>query len=97
MMSSNRKQYIISVQRALLDCLTNNMNAITIGCKEDKFILRVYFEDQPDEDEVEVLSDITSEVAADFPNLKNIEEEYFVLNTNKTNLEILDVWIIKKA
>ena len=88
--------YIISVQRALLGNLTNNMNAITISYNNSSFILKVYFEKEPSEDEIESLSEITSEVAADFPNINKIQELYLVNNNDNYKEEILDVWIIKK-
>ncbi|WP_109852626.1 hypothetical protein [Aquimarina sp. AU58] len=73
------------------------MSAITIAYKNDEFILRVYFEERPSEDEIESLSEITSEVAADFPEMTNIREEFFIKTDENYKEEILDVWIIKKA
>jgi hypothetical protein len=61
-----RKDILLSAQRAMLGAVTTNMQAITIGYKKMPVILRVYFKTQPTEDERELVKEITTEIVADF-------------------------------
>lgn len=84
-----RKEILLSAQRAMLGALTPNMQAITISYKDMPVILRVYFKTQPSQDECELIKEITSEIVADFEEITDIKEEYFV----NQKPECLDDWL----
>ena len=86
-----RKDILLSAQRAMLGAVTPNMQAITIGYKKMPVILRVYFKTQPTEDECELVKEITTEIVADFneKEITYIKEEIFVAQ----KLECLDAWL----
>ena len=82
-----RKDILLSAQRAMLGAVTTNMQAITIGYKK----MPVYFKPQPTEDECELVKEITTEIIADFneKEITYIKEEIFVAQ----KLECLDDWL----
>jgi hypothetical protein len=86
-----RKDILLSAQRAMLGAITPNMQAITIGYKKMPVILRVYFNTQPSEDECELVKEITTEIIADFDEkeITFIKEEIFVEKIP----ENLDDWL----
>ena len=69
------------------------MRGITIGYNENSLMLRVYFYLQPSDEELELLAEITSEMAADIPDFKDFNEEAIVLKSPDTKVEKLDEWI----
>jgi hypothetical protein len=86
-----RKDILLSAQRAMLGMITSNMQAITIRYKTMPLILRVYFKTQPSEDECELVKEITTEIIADFDEkeITYIKEEIFV----EKKPECLDDWL----
>lgn len=84
-----RKEILLSAQRAMLGLITPNMQAITISYKNMPVILRVYFKIQPTQDECELIEEITSEIVADFEEITDIKEEIFVAQKP----ECLDEWL----
>lgn len=89
----DRSLILLSTQRALLGAITPNMKAITIGYNKTFFILRVYFASQPTEEELELLTEVTSEIAADIPSLKDFKEEAIVSEESSNKLKKLDEWV----
>lgn len=89
----NRSLILLSTQRALLGAITPNMKAITIGYNETSFTLRVYFSSQPSEEEMELLTEITSEIAADIPSFKDFNEEAIVSGESPSEVKRLDEWV----
>ena len=79
-----------------MGAVTPNMKAITIGFNETFFILRVYFSSQPSEEEVELLTEVTSEIAADIPNFTDFKEEAIVSEERANKLEKLDEWVYRQ-
>lgn len=92
----NRSLILLSTQRALLGTVTPNMKAITIGYDKTSFILRVYFSSQPSEKEMELLTEITSEIAVDVPNFTEFKEEAIVSEERPNKLEKLDEWVYRQ-
>lgn len=84
-----RKDILLSAQRAMLGLITPNMQAITISYKNVPVILRVYFKIKPTQDECELIKEITSEIVADIEEIKDIKEEIFVAQKP----ECLDDWL----
>jgi hypothetical protein len=84
-----RKDILLSAQRAMLGLVTPNMQAITISYKNVPVILRVYYKVQPTQDECELIKEITSEIVADFEEITDIKEEIFVAQKS----ECLDDWL----
>lgn len=88
----DKKSILISVQRALLGMITCNMKAITIGYTERSFSLKVYFEYEPNELELELLKEISTEVIADFPKITEVKEIATITKIKANKLERLDEW-----
>ncbi len=88
-------ELLLSTQRALLGAITPNMKAITIGSDGTTIKLRVYFLTTPNEDELEILSDITGEICSDITEIENFEEEALVVDplVPVSELEMLDAWV----
>jgi hypothetical protein len=91
-----RSRILLSTQRALLGMVTKNMVAITIGYKQqNSFVLRIYFEKDPSSGELELMSEITSEIAADFEEI-DCKEEHLIFD-GKENLLCLDDWVYLRS
>ena len=75
--------------------ITPNMFAITVRFKEEPFIFRVYFKENPTEIERELIKEVTSEIASDFNELNVIQEEIIVSNGTDKNFYCLDEWIFR--
>lgn len=92
------ERYLVltSVQRALLRMISTNMRAITVGYSESEITLRVFFESEPSELEGEMVSEIASEICADFEDIIEINEEMIVSNEKINSLEILDDWVFMR-
>ena len=71
------------------------MKAITVGFTDISYTLRVYFEREYTEDELELLEDITAEVSADIPEFKEFKEEAIIADPEirVNQLEMLDAWV----
>jgi hypothetical protein len=82
-------------QTALLGNITKNMKAITISFTESSYTLRVYFESEPSEEELEILINITSEVCAELPEITTFKEEAIVADSSiqVSKLLMLDEWV----
>ncbi len=88
-----RETILLSVQRALLGMITHKMKAITIAYTEKSFLLKVYFESKPEDFEIELLRDITSEVLSDFPQITEVNEIAVETKIEANKLEKLDEWV----
>ena len=84
-----RTKVLLSAQVALLGMVTPNMQAITIRYKQMPVLVRIFFKEKPTEDEVELLSVITTEIIADFNELNDIKEDFYV----NQEPECLDDWV----
>lgn len=92
----NRTTLLLSTQRALLGMITPKMRAVTIGYSEIEFILRVYFDSDYSEDDVELLSEITTQIVADNSEIKSVKEELLVSTIPLRELEGLDSWVFER-
>jgi hypothetical protein len=88
-----RFRVLINTQRSLLGMITPNMRAITIDYSEKEYHLKVYFEKGPSEREVEILTELTSEIAANMTEFKKFKEEYIVTSEKKNKLKCLSDWV----
>ena len=88
-----RYRVLLNTQRSLLGMVTPNMRAITIGYSEKEYTLKVYFEKEPNEREIELLTELTSEIAACMPEFKKFNEEYIVTLEKKGVLPCLNEWV----
>ena len=66
------------------------MRAITVGYNPKSFTLKVYFENNPSEEERELIEDAVTEIAADFPEINDFRKE---IEVTKVNPEVLDDWV----
>lgn len=85
----------VSLQRALLGEVTQNLIAITAGITGSKILIRAYFDEQAAEAETDRISCVGSEVIADFPDFYEIEEQVIFVNQEK--MAELDFWAFLRA
>ncbi len=75
-----RVAVLLSTYSALIGRISPNMRSIHIDWGDDFYIIKAYFDRPTDKSDLELLSDVSTEVAADFPKFKSIDEyvEYSV-------------------
>lgn len=81
-----RTRVLLSTYRALLGRISPNMREIMIDWGEDFYKIKAYFDRPTTDDDLELLSDVSGEVAADFPKMIKIEE--YVEYSNKPAIEL---------
>ena len=85
----------LSIQRALLDEVTDRMWSITCGLRERTVMIRAYFQGAVTPEDLERVQRIGTEVIADFPDGYMIEESCGSLDELE---EIsLDYWVFRRA
>ena len=89
----NRASILLSAQRAMLGNITPNMHAITVAYKDTEIVLRVYFINKPDEDDIELMSEILTSMCSDFSEIINAKEEFFIIGNDKSKLICLNDWV----
>lgn len=67
---------ILSSHKALLGAIPSKLRGLTIKFENETLYWRCYFDEEPTEEEKEVLSIANTEVLADFPMMRFTEEEY---------------------
>ncbi|MCB9350309.1 MAG: hypothetical protein H6573_22760 [Lewinellaceae bacterium] len=92
----NSNKLLLSAQRASLGMITSNMRAITVGVKNDKLFITVFFENTPSEEELELISEMAAEIIADFPYVNSSVEVPVTTSDNINNLKRLDFWVFKR-
>ncbi len=86
----------LSIQRALLGAVTENLIAVTAAVKDSKIFIRAYFDKAATESELENISVVGGEVISDFPESFGIEEQ--VIFASRTDeMEMLDFWAFFRA
>jgi hypothetical protein len=85
----------ISVQRALIGEVTENLFAITAGLEDNWITVIAFYKGAVAEEDVERIQEISSEVIADFPEGYMIKESALSLDEHK--LQCLDFWALMKA
>lgn len=88
-----RSLVLLSVQRGLLGMITSKMKAITVGYTDTSLTLRVYFESNPSEEELELLKEVTSEISSDIEEISQFKEEAVVTSKKANKLPELDDWV----
>ena len=71
----NRAKVLLSVQRALLGEVTPDLRGVSVEVNDNRVRLTSYFADKVTEDQKDVVSTITAEVAADLPHDWTIEDD----------------------
>jgi hypothetical protein len=69
-------EYMLSVQRALLGYIKSNVRAVMVDWTEDgrKITLKFVLDRQPETSDYELISELTTEIWADFPKLESLDE-----------------------
>jgi len=80
-----RSEVLLVVQNSLIGNITNNMINISIDWTSNSFKLRVYFEKEPKEEEIEIIEEITTEICSHLPFIETCEEEKRIWNYNSEN------------
>ena len=87
---------MISIQRALLGAITDNLVAVTCGFEGTQIRIKAYFTSEPSEQEIEEIQCVGTEVIADFPAPYTIEESCSVVPPDG-RLEKLDFTAFLRA
>ncbi|OMQ12523.1 hypothetical protein [[Flexibacter] sp. ATCC 35103] len=91
-----RRIVLLSTQKALLGMIYPEIRAIGVGFEnKDKFTIVCYLDREPNEDDYEILSDVTGEILSDIDFLE-VEEKCVFSNETFLNLETLDSWVYKR-
>ena len=69
-------QLILSGQRALFKGISKNTKAVYAKIQNDTLIWKAYFDEEPTEEEKEILRVAATEIIADFPHIKECSEAY---------------------
>lgn len=83
-----------SAQRAISGEVFNELVAITCGLENQTIKLKAYFKGEVNNDDIEQVQNVGTEIIADFPDGYMIDEE--CLSTNEQSPELLDVWIYRQ-
>ncbi|MGE0562547.1 MAG: hypothetical protein AB7O47_12080 [Flavobacteriales bacterium] len=68
--------FMLSVQRALLGYIRGNVRAVMVDWTEDgkKLTVKFILDRQPESLDYELISELTTEIWADFPHLESLDE-----------------------
>lgn len=67
----------VATYRALIGNVDKSVRVISIDWSETHYYIRVYMDREPTGEDNEVYSIVTSEIAADFPDMIDFKEELF--------------------
>jgi hypothetical protein len=73
-----RSGLLLSAQRALLGAVPFSLRGASIETEGDTIFWRCVFDREPTDEEREALSVAGTEIMADFPQVKKIEEQFLV-------------------
>ena len=85
----------LSIQRALLDEVTNRLVSVTCGLSQTNIKIKAYVTGDVTEEDIERIQSVGAEVIADFPEGYIIEE--FCLSIDKHDQEMLDFLAFRRA
>ena len=85
----------LSLQRALLGEVTQNLIAVSAGVKDSKITIWSYFSEQATQSEADRMSVVGTEVLADFPGYYEIEEQ--IIFVGDEEMKMLDFWAFYRA
>lgn len=88
-----RRDLLLSTQRALLGMIYPEIRAIAVGFEGlQKLKVIFYLNREPNEDDYENISVVTTEILADI-NFVEVEERCFFSDQIIVNLDNLDSWV----
>jgi len=91
-----RRTVLLSIQKALLGMIYSEIRAIAIGFESRQKLIVVYYLDrEPNEDDYENISDVTTEVLADI-DFSEVEEKCIFSKDALLKLDNLDSWVYKR-
>jgi hypothetical protein len=70
-----RVRVLLSTYRAILGMIPNDIRLVTIDWGVNHYVIKAYFDRPVNDDDFDLLKVITTEVAADFPQMINISED----------------------
>ena len=82
--------------RAFLGRIDPNIRLIKLKFEESNILVSVIFDRKPDENEVEMISEATTEIAADFPDSKIFEKLEVEKNEIPLEGNISNGWIYRR-
>ena len=81
----------LSVHRALLCAIPKNLKGLRVVIEENnKLLWQAFFDAEPTEEEKEVLSEASTEVLADYPDIRTIEG--FLYHPARLNIHSIEEW-----
>ncbi|NHM32445.1 hypothetical protein [Neobacillus terrae] len=90
-MKPTNNELILSCQKSLLGAIPFKLRGLTVKLENRTFYWKGYFDGEPTEEEIEILSIACVEVIADFPIIKDFEEEY-INHAFPLKMEMLQFW-----
>ncbi len=88
-----RKEFLISIQRVLLGMIYPSRRSIAVGFEGLKKMKIIYYLDrEPNEDDYENISEVTTEVCADL-SFSEVEELCVFTNKPFSELDKLVTWV----
>lgn len=88
-----RREVLISIQRALLGMIYPEIRAIAVGYDGIEKLKVIYYLDrEPNDDDYENISEVTTEVCADI-DFKQVEEHCLFTKKSTNKLDNLISWV----
>lgn len=91
-MSIDKDELLLSSQQALIGAIPKKLRGLTVRNDYNSLLWIAYFDDQPTEREKDILSRAYREVAAKYPNIQSIREEFVFIPTS-FRIDMLDFWV----
>ncbi|RZT21624.1 hypothetical protein [Fictibacillus sp. BK138] len=82
---------IISCHRSLLGAIPHNLRGLTVMFENETLHWIGYFDGEPSEEEKRLLTLACTEVIADFPIIKGVNEEY-LNHSYPLKMDMLEFW-----
>lgn len=90
-----RKDILLSAQKSLCGAIYPEVRAVAIGYKSKKLKVIYYLDREPNEEDFEIISIVTTEIIADFPDntFKEIIENCIHTDKLIKDLDFLDGFV----
>lgn len=92
----SRQFILLSILRALIGNITDNMRAITVDYDDSNVLLKYYLAKQPERFEAELIDDIETEILADLDEHINVTSETVATQLPIHELPVLKDWVYKR-
>lgn len=92
----NRQFILLSILRALIGNITEDMRAITVDYDDGNVLLKYYLAKNPEKFETELIDDIETEVLADLDEHINVTSEIVATQRPIHELPPLKEWGFKR-